>query len=206
MNNNNATSSTIYSFQTNPSTVDNNPTLNSTDECEALPNHIQNTHHQQATVKLNTIICPDQPSKNDFYQVDLEQDKTTSDSLESMGRFKRPNKLEMKKLHGRLNQGQNQICGILDDDTEASENLKLALESNQASEVKAKDMDVKYFMASSSQETDPVARLVGMSHGSSTNALRKSLDTTDVSDTDDVFNRTNLCSDAEQPNVSKDAR
>lgn len=112
--------------------------------------------------------------------IENDQDRTTSDSLESMGRFKRPTKVEMKKLSFQTVKSEtaaeykveNDMIEY-DDGTEEYSNFEPHRINN----------NIKYFMASSSQATSsPVNNIT---------FARKSLDMTDISDTEDVFNRTN---------------
>ena len=99
--------------------------------------------------------------ENNELAADIEQDKTTSDSLESMGRFKRPTKSEMKRLLDQANKPAN-------DATEEDIN------EDDRTELSARNEALKYFMPSSTQDI-------------TVNPSRKTFDMTDTSDPEDFF-------------------
>lgn len=101
--------------------------------------------------------------ENELQTVDMDQDKTTSDSLESMGRFKRPTKSEMRLLLDQANKQPN-------DATEEDIN------EDDRTELSARNDPLKFFMPSSTQDITNTA-----------NPLRKNFDMTDTSDTEDFF-------------------
>ena len=165
--------------------------------CTKNTNHVENASKtnqflsdssftSSASSSKSLVLKPkDERSGQDlrrFEVLEMEQDKTTSDSLESMGRFKRPTRVEMRRLNFQTVRPavEDEVIEY-EDGTEECSNLEQQQQQQPVT-------NAKYFMVSSSQATSSPVNNIAM--------VRKSLDMTDVSDTEDVFNRTTNCSEA----------